>query len=188
MQLYLGFSLYLSVCCRLKLAKWLEGYIHHHRIAHVTTSTQPTNERKKKNKTRIHIWALFFIYFDMYMHLRWQWRFRLSTSFQRQRNASYNSYSEHTAHYVSVALCINEKQKQIQRRREEEKNDMWSSFRWDVCTYSSSHTLALSHSSTLSRFRKTEQMNGRTQKDHKLKMNSLCDMFMHMEKQTKQKR
>lgn len=48
--------------------------------------------------------------------------------------------------------------------------------------------LALSHSSTLSRFRKTEQMNGRTQKDHKLKMNSLCDMFMHMEKQTKQKR
>lgn len=49
---------------------------------------------------------------------------------------------------------------------------MWSSFHWDVCTYSIPN----------------ENWNGEREIDHKLKMNSLCDMFMHMEKQTKQKR
>lgn len=46
----------------LKLAKWLEGYIHHHRVAHVTTSNQRLKKREQNKQQQQLTYELRFEY------------------------------------------------------------------------------------------------------------------------------
>lgn len=55
-------QLYLCILSCLKLAKWLEGYIHHHRSTHVTHHLRVRTKKKQREKSPHkwyeHVWGM----------------------------------------------------------------------------------------------------------------------------------